>query len=60
MTDEARDAIIDNPLRQNISSTGEVNGALYEADFLTADDLSASQPVSTPQTKTRVWLPRSM
>ena len=38
MTDEARQSIIDNPLRQNISSTGEVNGALFEADFLTSDD----------------------
>ncbi|MDA8606201.1 carboxypeptidase regulatory-like domain-containing protein [Flavobacteriales bacterium] len=38
MTDEARAAIFENPLRQNISSTGEVNGALYEADFLTASD----------------------
>ena len=38
MTDEARAAIFENPLRQNISSTGEVNGALYEADFLSASD----------------------
>jgi outer membrane receptor for ferrienterochelin and colicin len=38
MSDEARQSIIDNPLRQNISSTGEVNGALFEADFLTPDD----------------------
>ena len=38
MTDEARDGLIANPLRQNISSTGEVNGALFNADFLTADD----------------------
>jgi outer membrane receptor for ferrienterochelin and colicin len=38
MSDAARQSIIDNPLRQNISSTGEVNGALFEADFLSADD----------------------
>jgi outer membrane receptor for ferrienterochelin and colicin len=38
ITDEARASIFDNPLRQNISSTGEVNGALYEADFLTSND----------------------
>ncbi len=38
MTDEARASIFENPLRQNISSTGEVNGALYEADFLTSND----------------------
>ena len=29
-----------NPLRQNISSSGEVNGALYNADFLTPDDFT--------------------
>jgi outer membrane receptor protein involved in Fe transport len=40
MTDAARDSIIANPLRQNISSTGEINGALYNADFLTADDFT--------------------
>ena len=28
------------PLRQNISSSGDVNGALYNADFLTADDFT--------------------
>ena len=40
MTDEARASILQNPLRQNISSTGEVNGALYEADFLSANDFT--------------------
>ena len=40
MTDEARASILQNPLRQNISSTGEVNGALYEADFLSASDFT--------------------
>lgn len=40
ISDEARDAILADPLRQNISSTGEVNGALYNADFLTSDDFS--------------------
>ena len=38
MTDDARDSLLDNPLRQNISSSGDVNGALFNADFLTADD----------------------
>jgi outer membrane receptor protein involved in Fe transport len=38
MTDSARAEILENPLRQNISSSGEVNGALYNADFLTPDD----------------------
>ncbi len=38
MSDAARQSIIDNPLRQNISSTGEVNGALFEADFLSTQD----------------------
>ena len=38
MTDEARDYISANPLRQNISSSGEVNGALYNADFLSPDN----------------------
>ena len=42
ITDEARDAIISNPLRQNISSAGEINGAIYNADFLSADDLRRS------------------
>lgn len=38
MKDDARASIIANPLRQNIASDGTVNGALYNADFLTADD----------------------
>ena len=38
ITDSARASLIANPLRQNISSTGEINGALYNADFLTSDD----------------------
>ncbi|MFT5957677.1 MAG: outer membrane receptor for ferrienterochelin and colicin, partial [Flavobacteriales bacterium] len=37
MTDEARESIQNNPLRQNISSTGQINGALFNADFLTED-----------------------
>lgn len=40
ITDEARDAIISNPLRQNISSAGEINGAIYNADFLNEDDFT--------------------
>ncbi|MCH2197486.1 MAG: carboxypeptidase-like regulatory domain-containing protein [Flavobacteriales bacterium] len=38
MTEDARAQILNNPLRQNLSSSGEVNGALYNADFLSADD----------------------
>ncbi|MBM71657.1 MAG: hypothetical protein CL847_02605 [Crocinitomicaceae bacterium] len=34
MTDAARQDVFDTPLRQNISSLGEVNGALYNSDFL--------------------------
>jgi len=37
MKDEYREALLADPLRQNISSTGEVNGALYNASFLGAD-----------------------
>lgn len=37
ITDEARQSIIADPLRQNISSSGEVNGALYNSDFLQPD-----------------------
>jgi len=40
ITDEARDAIIADPLRQNISSSGEINGAIYNADFLSEDDFT--------------------
>ncbi|MGB0422761.1 MAG: carboxypeptidase regulatory-like domain-containing protein [Flavobacteriales bacterium] len=36
--DDALQEIIDNPLRQNIAADGSVNGALYNADFLRADD----------------------
>lgn len=38
MKDDVRDSLIANPLRQNISSSGEINGALYNADFLTEND----------------------
>jgi hypothetical protein len=37
MKEENRAALLADPLRQNISSTGEVNGALYNASFLGAD-----------------------
>ena len=37
MTDEARGSIQNNPLRQNISADGTINGALFNADFLTED-----------------------
>ncbi|NNE56271.1 MAG: TonB-dependent receptor plug domain-containing protein, partial [Flavobacteriales bacterium] len=38
MTDAARASILETPLRQNIAADGTVNGALFNADFLTADD----------------------
>ncbi|MFO0386233.1 MAG: carboxypeptidase-like regulatory domain-containing protein [Flavobacteriales bacterium] len=37
MKEDARQAILANPLRQNVQANGEVNGALYNADFLTAE-----------------------
>jgi hypothetical protein len=42
MTDSARAEILAQPLRQNVSSSGEINGALYNADFLTADAFERS------------------
>lgn len=38
ITDEARNRIIADPLRQNVASDGTINGALYNADFLNAND----------------------
>ena len=38
--DEVRDMLDSIPLRQNISSSGEINGALYNADFLQAGDFT--------------------
>ncbi|HAR19670.1 MAG TPA: TonB-dependent receptor, partial [Cytophagales bacterium] len=38
MKEDARQAILANPLRQNVQADGTVNGALYNADFLTATD----------------------
>ena len=38
--DEVRDMLDSLPLRQNISSAGEINGALYNADFLQAGDFT--------------------
>ncbi len=34
MKDEFRQDLFDNPMRPNITSTGDVNGALFNADFL--------------------------
>jgi hypothetical protein len=36
--EDTRQELFDNPLRQNVAADGSVNGALYNADFLTADD----------------------
>jgi hypothetical protein len=38
MKDDVRASILNTPLRQNIESDGTVNGALYNADFLTSND----------------------
>ena len=38
--DDVRDSLIANPLRQNISASGVINGALYNADFLSGDDFT--------------------
>ena len=38
MKDAAIEGLRENPLRQNVQADGTVNGALYNADFLTADD----------------------
>jgi hypothetical protein len=38
MNDAARQELLDSPLRQNISDNGDVNGALFNADFLDAND----------------------
>jgi len=40
ITDAARDSLIANPLRQNVSASGVINGALYNADFLSEDDFT--------------------
>ena len=36
--DESLQGILDDPLRQNVAADGTINGALYNADFLRADD----------------------
>ncbi len=38
MKEDVRQELFNNPMRPNISSNGEVNGALFNADFLRADD----------------------
>ncbi|MCB0760730.1 MAG: carboxypeptidase-like regulatory domain-containing protein, partial [Flavobacteriales bacterium] len=38
MKEDTRQELLANPLRLNVSESGEVNGALYNADFLTSDD----------------------
>ena len=43
MKESVREEILANPLRQNIDfATGDINGALYNADFLTPDAFEAS------------------
>jgi hypothetical protein len=43
MKDDVRANILNSPLRQNIESDGTVNGALYNADFLTSNDFEKVQ-----------------
>jgi hypothetical protein len=43
MKDDVRANILNSPLRQNIESDGSVNGALYNADFLTSNDFEKVQ-----------------
>lgn len=38
MKEDVQQDLLDNPLRRNVAADGSVNGALYNADFLTADD----------------------
>ena len=37
MRDDVRQELLSNPMRPNISSTGDINGALFNADFLGPD-----------------------
>ena len=38
MKEDVRSELLTNPLRPNLSESGEATGVLYNADFLTADD----------------------
>ena len=40
MDTTVRNTMLEEPLRQNISSTGEINGALYNTDFLSPNDFT--------------------
>jgi hypothetical protein len=46
MKQETRDQLLANPLRLNVQTDGTINGALYNADFLTPNDF---EKVSTRQ-----------
>lgn len=41
--EDVRQQLLANPLRQNVQSNGEVNGALYNASFLTANDFEKTR-----------------
>lgn len=41
MKQDARDAILADPLRQNVEDDGDINGAIYNADFLTAENFES-------------------
>jgi hypothetical protein len=43
MKDSAINDILSDPLRQNVQADGTVNGALYNADFLTVNDFEKVQ-----------------
>ena len=59
MTDAARDSLLANPLRQNISSSGEVNGALFNADFLTPADFTRVPTRLNASASLATWWPSS-
>lgn len=40
MNEDARQRILNDPLRLNVESNGNINGALYNADFLTSENFS--------------------
>jgi len=40
MKQDARDALLASPLRQNVEADGDINGAIYNADFLTKDNFT--------------------
>ncbi|MBM3449124.1 MAG: hypothetical protein FJX90_08470 [Bacteroidetes bacterium] len=52
MTESARQNLLSDPLRQNIQQDGTVNGALYNADFLTSSDFEKIKTRMNVRSKT--------